>query len=86
MKYSVKKSELEECDEQGMILQLEEDECLVIKVMDLKKCLFSVGKRVYENIYRHNKDVDSLINTIIEEFIIELQKTININDGDENGK
>jgi hypothetical protein len=86
MKYSVKKSELEECDEQGMILQLEKDECLVIKLMDLKNCLSPVGKRVYENIYRHNKDCDSLIYTIIEEFIIELQKTIDNSVGDENGK
>ena len=38
-KYSVKESELEECNEIGMQLQLENDEAIVVKETDIKKLI-----------------------------------------------
>jgi len=86
MKYSVKKSELEECDEQGMILQLEEEECLVVKIKDLKKELLNIGAEVYQNLHRTlpkyhkiNSAQDKILNDInlaIDESISEFSNLL----------
>ena len=62
MQYSVKKSELEECYEQGMILQLEEDECLVLKSEYVREIIRVVIWKIAEDeggqILHYNEWVD----------------------------